>query len=267
MKRVVRGILRTLDTTIHEIGHTVVPLPFGSSLSIRIHHTGAGTAYTTTGIAQGTIFGPLVRIVGALAGYAFPVLFGAFLILAALTPTPNISAWWLVALAGWVVSGLLSTLHLRLFSLLAVIASAVFVFLGVVHVPFPVDVPAFTGVMFAGAVWTWVLLILLLSIRNVFGLVAVALWAAVGAAVFLPPWDAQWLVVALGALFITNGVVSIIRTFPLIGRGETDFDILAAETIFPAHFWFTLFIVATPLVVLFEIWVASGVGFDVGIWG
>lgn len=262
MRPLARGVLRTLDTTIHEVGHTVVPLPFGSSLSIRIHHTGAGTAMTATGIASGTIFGPIVRVVGAMAGYAFPLIFGAFLILAALTPSPNISVWWGAVLVGWVAGGLLSTMRLRLFTLIAVLTSACFVVLGVIHAPFPWWHPVFNGVMFAGAVWAWVFGVLLLSIRNAFGLVATALWAAVGAAVFLPQWTGQtWVVVALGVLFIVNGLISIVRAAPLIGQGETDFDILGRGTIFPAPFWFVMFVLCTPLVIAFEIWVAIGVGF------
>lgn len=108
-------------------------------------------------------------------------------------------------------------------------------------------------------------LIALLIVRNAFGLIVVIGFDVLAAWVALRPSDVSVLVVAtVGALFIADGVRSILRVGVWIATGShvrTDFHIAAAEFRLPAALWYMLFLVVTAG----STWLARGPLTEVGL--
>jgi hypothetical protein len=96
-------------------------------------------------------------------------------------------------------------------------------------------------------------LVALVFIRNWFGLLVVLGFDALAAWVALAGTDGTVLVVAaVGALFVVDGVRSVLRVAGWIVTGarvHTDFHIAATETRVPAALWFVLFLIVNGVVV------------------
>ncbi|KQO60241.1 hypothetical protein ASF23_14835 [Curtobacterium sp. Leaf261] len=95
--------------------------------------------------------------------------------------------------------------------------------------------------------------IALVFVRNWFGLLVVVGFVALAAWVALRPSDDTVLVVAaVGALFVVDGVRSIVQVAGWIATGRrvrTDFHITAGEFHGPAALWYALFVVVNAGVV------------------
>ncbi|PZE28925.1 hypothetical protein DEI86_04010 [Curtobacterium sp. MCBD17_028] len=95
-----------------------------------------------------------------------------------------------------------------------------------------------------------------LFVRNAFGVLVVVGFAAVAVWVAVRPSEWTVLVVAaIGALFVVDGVRSVVRVAGWIATGapvRTDFHIVASEYRLPAAVWYVLFV----LVELGVVWLA-----------
>ncbi|WP_267421745.1 MULTISPECIES: M50 family metallopeptidase [unclassified Curtobacterium] len=129
--------------------------------------------------------------------------------------------------------------------------------------------PLWTGVLLVtgvlhGSRWLPVVvlgvigLVALVFVRNWFGLLVVVGFDALALWVALRPSEATVLVVAaVGALFVVDGLRSVVQVARWLGTGarvQTDFHIAAAEMRLPAAVWFVLFVVVNGVAV----WLARG---------
>lgn len=238
--------LALLDTVIHEVGHTVATLPFGTTLSIRIDADGGGVTHGSLGFADNFLTSFPIRVINLLAGYAAPVLLGLFLVLAGFAPSVDLSGWWLFALPLFLLAALLITSHMNTVSVFVLLAGWVAVVLAFTNTRSPMGSTVITGVDLAGWVLTFIGVVVLLSIRSLFTLLITVLWFAVVGVVFLTPWNiTPALVVTLGVLFLLMGVWTIIKVAGSLMDADpnspSDFDLLQEE--FGGHpvGWFILF--------------------------
>lgn len=252
------------DTLIHEIGHALVQLPFGTPLpSIKVLDL-TGNAETRTSspillsIFPSWVAAPFVwlfRMLTLLSGYSASMLLGLLLLSAGLGREFTFHPLWSVVIASAAVAALLMSTPLFGVGLpFAVVSTITFIVCLTVESD---DAVTFSGEHFGILLLCGAAVLLLLCARSVltflvtFGFIAVCFLLFCLSAVI--PFS--WVLVLVGCVFIVVGGVTLLResvdTF-LDPSRENDFSIATDE--FGGHrlLWVAVFYVGFA-VILFNL--------------
>lgn len=240
-----------MDTVVHELGHHLITLPFGTPLNIVVNADGSGHADISTGVFGFLLRHP-VRILTLMAGYITPILFGFFLMVLPFAPSVSLSPWWAVAAGLWLVVGVMVGFGSEVASGAVLLGSWVVSLLALFHAPNPFYSGTLKGVQVVSFVLVYVGVFLLLAARSAFTfLVAVVWWVGV-AVVHLPGWlgaepVSLVLMSAVGVALTGMGLFDTLRVLgrTLGGSGMatmSDFDILAEEFGGSPAVWAVVFI-------------------------
>lgn len=238
-----------LNTVVHEVGHTVVLLPWGTHLSIRVNSDRSGAAHGSNSVFGDTFLGAPVRMMNLFAGYAAPVLFGLFLMVMPWMPEVTFSGWWLVTAVLWLVAAVLTTIGVHTLTMLVLYASWLSTLLGALNLPNPINITTVTGTELTHGALIYVGIVIVLSIRSVFTVIATALWFTAVWGLSLPLSNPDTLILGavlltvFGAALLLSGVFAIIEVAGLLKDGETDFNILSAEFGGSSSGWFVFFLI------------------------
>lgn len=252
------------DTLIHEIGHALVQLPFGTPLpSIKIHNlSGEATTYAYEPLLLSFVprwlappFTLLFRILTLLSGYSASILLGVLLIAAGLGREFSFTPLWAVVIALATVAALLMSTPLPGLGLpVASTSSVLFFFCLFIGTPATVTL---SGEVFGVTILFGVCVLLLLCSRSLLCLFLTITFSGacfgfyfLGAVI---PFG--WVLVFLGAVFVVAGLNALTRVTIKSFRDEDDLDdFVIASSEFGGHrrLWLAVFYVGFA-VILFNL--------------
>lgn len=248
------------DMMVHELGHAVVQLPFGTPLpSIKVSDlSGAAETYPHPPILLTALpkwldapFAWVFRLLTLLSGHSASVLLGAVLLAAGLGREFTITPLWGTVIVFALLAALLMTTPLYGLGLPFAVVSTV-LFIVCLTVP-PHETVTFSGSHFGLFVLSGVCGLLLLCSRSLraflltFGFIAfVVIVFILGAVV---PFG--WVLVLLGVFFISSGATILILTTVDTFRDsylDSDFTVAASE--FGGHrvVWLVVFYIGFAVI-------------------
>lgn len=250
------------DTLIHEIGHALVQLPFGTPLpNIKVlDFSGRAETYTYEPLLLSTFpkwfaapFTWMFRILTLLSGYSASMLLGLLLLAAGLGREFTFSPLWAIVIASAAVAALLMTTPLSGLGLPFASASSIgFLFCLFIGTPMKVTL---SGTVFGATLLLSVSVLLLLCARSlltflltiIFAAVCFGLWC-LGAVL---PFG--WVLVTLGVVFIVAGGSSLVKVSIDTFRGRSygdDFEIIASEFGGRRRLWLAVFYVGFTVILI-----------------